>query len=120
MLLGRSSECAQIDALVEGGRGGRSGALVIRGEPGVGKSALLGYAVERAEGYCVLSALGVESESDMVFSGLFQLTRPLVSRHLDALPAAQRHALECALALGETGVADRLAVCAATLTLLAA
>ena len=98
MLLGRSSECAQIDALVEGGRGGRSGALVIRGEPGVGKSALLGYAGERAEGYCVPSAPGVESESDMVFSGLFQLTRPLVSRHLDALPAA----------------------CAATLTLLAA
>jgi DNA-binding CsgD family transcriptional regulator len=119
MLLGRASECAQIEALLEGGRAGRSGVLAVRGEPGVGKTALLRYAVERAEGYRVLSALGIESESDMVFSGLFQLTRPLVSRHLDALPAAQRRALECALALGEPGVADRLAVCAATLTLLA-
>ena len=90
MLLGRASECAQIEALLEGGRAGRSGVLVVRGEPGVGKSALLQYAVGRADGYRVLSALGMESESDMVFSGLFQLTRPLVSRHLDALPAAQR------------------------------
>jgi DNA-binding CsgD family transcriptional regulator len=119
MLLGRAPECAQIDVLLEGGREGRSGVLVVRGEPGVGKSGLLRYAVERAEGYRVLSAVGMESESDMVFSGLFQLTRPLVSRHLDALPVAQRRALECALALGEPGVADRLAVCAATLTLLA-
>jgi len=120
MLLGRAAECARIDALLEGGREGRSGVLVIRGEPGVGKSALLQYAAERATEYCVLATLGVESESDLVFSGLLQLLRPLIPAHLDGLPAPQRRALDGALALGEPGAPDRLAVCAATLTLLAA
>ena len=119
MLLGRAPERARIEALLAGGRDGRSGALVLRGEAGVGKSALLEHAVACADGYRVLSTLGVESESELSFSGLFHLVWPLVGEHLEGLPAAQRRALECVLALGEPGAADRLAVCAATLTLLA-
>lgn len=120
MLLGRDGECERIEALLAGGRVGRSGVLVVRGEPGVGKTALLDFAVERAEGYRVLSTLGLESESAMPFSGLFHLVWPIVTECLDSLPPAQRKALECSLALGEPCVADRLAVCAATLALLAA
>jgi DNA-binding CsgD family transcriptional regulator len=120
MLLGRAQECDQIERLLADGRAGESRALVIRGEPGVGKTALLEYAVEHAEGYRVLSTLGLESESEMAYSGLFHLVWPIAHQSLDPLPPAQRRALRCALALDESGPADRLAVCAATLTLLAA
>jgi hypothetical protein len=73
MLMGRSGECAALDRLLEGGRAGRSGALVLRGEPGVGKSALLEYAATNADGARVLRATGVETESELVFAGLHQL-----------------------------------------------
>lgn len=109
MLLGRGAERARIDALLDDARAGRSAALVLRGEPGVGKSALMGYAAERAEGFRVLGAIGVESESELPFSGIHELLLPLLPR-VDALPAMQAAALRTALASGASGEVDRFAV----------
>ena len=67
MLVDRASECRVLDALLDGARAGRSGALVVRGEAGVGKSALLEYAVESASDLNVVRALGVESEMELAF-----------------------------------------------------
>ena len=117
-LIGRVDERAQLDAMLAAARRGDSGSLVIRGEPGVGKSCLLEAVVERAGDFRVLRALGVESESDLAFSGLLELVRPAIGR-VDELPDAQRRALESALALGGSGAVDRFAVDAATLGLLA-
>ena len=77
-LLGRESERAGIDALLENARAGRSGALVVRGEPGIGKTALLDYARQQAAPMAVLSAAGVEAESDLAFAGLHELLRPVL------------------------------------------
>src|SRR4051794_38000240 len=67
MLLGRAPECEAIDALLEAARGGKSGALVLRGEPGIGKSTLLAYARDRADGMLAMAASGVESEAELPF-----------------------------------------------------
>ena len=117
-LLGREREREQLSALVEGAREGRSGSLVLRGEPGVGKTALLEDTLARAGGMRVLRATGVESETELPFSGLSQLLAPLTSR-LDELPAPQRAALAGALALGPPAPGDPLAAGLATLSLLA-
>jgi DNA-binding CsgD family transcriptional regulator len=118
VLIGRVDEQAQLEAMLEAARRGESGSLVIRGEPGVGKTTLLEALVARADDFRVLRALGVESESDLAFAGLLELLRPLIER-LEDLPDGQRLALETALALGGGGAADRFAVYAATLGLLA-
>src|SRR5215467_10688946 len=109
MLHGRSGECAAIDRLVDGARDGRSGALVLRGEAGVGKSALLAHARERAEGMRVLRALGVEAESELAFAALHQLLRPVLDE-LGRLPAPQADALRGALGLGATPAGDRFLI----------
>ena len=119
MLIGRESECARIDRLLEEARGGRSGALVIRGDAGIGKSTLLEYAVARAGDARVVRALGVETESEFAYSGLHELVRPLLDR-LPELPPVQADALRGALALAEAQSAGRLYIGAATLSLLAA
>ena len=67
-LLGRDRECAVIDAVLAEARAGTGGALVVRGEPGIGKSALLGYAGQHAAPMLVLSAVGVQAESDLAFA----------------------------------------------------
>jgi predicted ATPase len=96
MLYGRDVERARIGALLDRARGDRSGVLVLRGEPGVGKTALLEDAIDRAADMRVLSARGVESESELPFAGLHQLVRPAL--HLgERLPAAQAAALRGAL-----------------------
>src|SRR4051812_30192101 len=77
-LFGRIDELTQLDAMLDAARRGDSGALVIRGEPGVGKSSLLSAVIERADDFRVLRALGVESESDLAFSGLLELVRPVI------------------------------------------
>jgi DNA-binding NarL/FixJ family response regulator len=118
MLVGRTVECAQIDRLLEGARQGESSTLVVRGEPGIGKTALLRYAVEHADGMVLLQTQGVESESELPFAGLSDLLRPLLDR-LDRLPAPQAAALSGALAIGPSVAGDRFAVSAATLSLLA-
>jgi DNA-binding CsgD family transcriptional regulator len=119
VLRGRTAECAALDELVSGARAGHSGALVVRGEPGVGKTALLDYVVEHASGCRVLRCAGIESEMELAFSGLHQLCAPLLSR-LDRLPGPQRAALETAFGLGVGAAPDRFLVALAVLSLLAA
>src|SRR5688500_814259 len=88
-LLGRRSECEALDQLLTDALASRSGVLVLRGEAGVGKSALLGYVSGRIEGWHASLAAGVESEMDLAYSGLHQLCAPLLDC-LDRLPAPQR------------------------------
>ncbi len=117
MLLGRRSECAALDALIRAASAGRSGALVVRGDPGVGKTALLKDAIERASELRVVRAVGVESEMELAFAGLHQLCVPLLGR-LERLPGPQRDALAGTFGLSEGAVPDRFLVGLALLTLL--
>src|SRR5579871_1315489 len=118
LLLGREAELARLEELLGEARRGGSGCLLIHGEAGVGKSALLQYAAEQATDMTVLSARGLQSESDLAFAGLADLVRP-VQRVIDRIPSAQAAALAGALALGPAVPGDRFAVYAATLSLLA-
>ena len=118
MLVGRSAETATIDRLIAGAREGSSGVLVIRGLPGIGKSALIEYAAGRSEGMTVLRAVGIESESELAFAALHQLLRPALGR-LDELPDPQAGALRSAFALSDETVDDRFRVAVAVLGLLA-
>ncbi len=120
-LFGRAEECARIDRLLADARTGSSGVLVVGGEPGIGKTALLGHAEARARtaGMTVLAARGVESEAQVPFGGLLELLRPALGA-LERLPGPQAAALRSALAIGPSREADRFAVGAATLGLLAA
>ena len=102
VLRGRDSECEALDRLLDGVRSGRSGALVVRGEPGVGKTALLEYVLERASGCRVARAAGVQSEMELAFAGLHQLCAPMLDR-LERLPGPQRDALGTAFGLGVEG-----------------
>jgi len=119
MLVGRSRERARVDALLNQARGGSGGALLVSGEPGVGKSALCGYATERAEGMTVLKSGGVESESSLPYASLYTLLKPLLTK-IETLPEAQREALEVALGLTSGPPGQPFAVYAGTLGLLAA
>lgn len=112
MLHGRQTEQSIIGELLEG----RSGALVVRGEAGIGKSALLEYAAAKARAQ-VLRATGVESESDLPFAALHMLLRPVLD-HVEALPPQQAEALRGALGLGGATRGDRFLVGLATLSLL--
>ena len=98
---------------------GRTGALVIRGEAGIGKTALLDYAAARAEDMTVVRALGVESETRLEFSGLLEVCWPMRDT-LDELPDHQADVLRSALGIGPGEEQDRFSVGAATLSLLAA
>jgi DNA-binding CsgD family transcriptional regulator len=116
-LWGRRSECGALDRLVDGLRSGRSSVLVVRGEAGVGKTALLEYLIERTSGYRVARAAGVESEKELAFAGLHQLCAPLLDR-LEGLPAPQRDALGTAFGLRVGDAPDRFLVGLAVLSLL--
>lgn len=117
MLLGRAAEQRELDLLIQHARAGTSGAIVLRGEPGIGKTALLGYAAERAGSMRILRATGIEAKAELAFGGLHALLRPLAGR-LDAQPGRYA-ALQGALGLGDHEVPpDRLAVAAATHELL--
>ena len=118
MLLGRGPECARLSDLIEGVRGSRGGALVLRGEPGVGKSELLRWAAARVPPARCLLAGGVESELELPFATLHQLLRPVLGA-VDGLPAVQARALHGALGSGPGTGQDRFLVAVATLTLLA-
>ncbi len=118
MLLGRSEPLGRIAELLGRARRGESGALVVAGEAGVGKSALLDHAAGSADGFLVLRTRGFESEGELAFGGLGELLRPLTGG-LPGLPDAQRSALAGALALGPPAAADPLSVCVAALNLLA-
>ncbi|WP_272497600.1 helix-turn-helix transcriptional regulator [Actinomadura terrae] len=120
MLYGRDGEAAEIVRLLDRARSGRSGVLVLRGEAGIGKSALLDHAAASADGMRVVRGTGVEYESGMPYAGLHLL----LGRYLDRvgdLPDAQANALRGALNLGgseEPGQGDRFLVGLAVLTLL--
>ena len=116
-LRGRGGECARLDGLLESVRGGRSAALVVRGEAGAGKTALLRYAIDSAVGLRVIRAVGVESEMELAFAALHQLCVPVLDR-LKHLPGPQRDALEIAFALTEGPTPDRFLIGLAVLSLL--
>jgi DNA-binding CsgD family transcriptional regulator len=118
VLVGRDRERARIDELVEGALAGESGALIVRGEPGIGKSALLDYAAARADGMQLLTTAGVEAEADLAFAGLYGLLRPILGP-LSELPELQAKALAGALGLAPSTGSERFLVSAAVLGLLA-
>src|SRR5262245_10824268 len=117
-LVGRDRETALIDDLLDRARAGESGTLVVRGEPGIGKSALLDHAVDQARGMVVLSTASIEAGADLAFAGLFGLVRPIL-HHLEDLPPVQAAALAGALGLGPSESSERFLVSAAALGLLA-
>src|SRR5215216_5909608 len=116
-LLGRRSECDAFDRLVANVRAGQSAVLVVRGEAGVGKTALLRCLIERASGCRIARAAGVESEMELPFAGLHQLCGSMLDR-LDRLPAPQRDALATAFGLSAGDPPDRFLVGLAVLSLL--
>jgi AAA ATPase domain len=118
-LVGRERECAAIEGVLDRALGGHGGGLVVRGEAGIGKTALLEHAAETAGEVMLLRATGVEAEADLAFAGLYGLARPILDK-LDELPAVQRGALAGALGLAPSSDPDRLLVSAAVLGLLAA
>src|SRR6476620_6362792 len=119
MLRGRSAERAQLDRLLESIHAGQSAVLVLRGEAGFGKTALLEYLSERAAGCRLARAVGVESEMELAFAGLQQLCAPMLDR-LEQLPGPQRDALGTALGLRTGEPPDRFLVGLAVLSLMAA
>jgi len=119
VLPGRADEVARIDRLLDGARGGMSAALIVHGDPGIGKTALLDEGAARAAGFTVLRARPLQTESELPFAGLSDLLRPLLHL-LDRIPEPQAAVLSGALALGPPTPGDRFAAAAATLSLLAA
>src|SRR3954447_6927658 len=117
--LDRVSEREALDGLLAHVRDGQSSVLVIRGEAGIGKTALLRYIARHAAGFRVAQVTSVEAEMELPFAGIHQLCAPLLD-HLDALPQPQRDALNVALGLASGEVPDRFLVGLAVLGLLAA
>ena len=121
MLAGRETEQRQIAQLLQHAMAGSSGVLVLRGDPGIGKTALLDYAAASAGSMRILQATGIEAETELGFAGLYSLLHP-VADYLVALPDRQAAALRAALGLGQDGAValarDRLAVAAGTHALL--
>jgi DNA-binding CsgD family transcriptional regulator len=116
-LTDRLSERGVLDRFVAGVRGGEGRALVVRGEPGVGKTVLLDYLAGRATGCRVARAAGVQSEMELAFAGLHQLCAPMLD-HAESLPVPQREALRTALGLSAGPVPDLFLVGLAVLGLL--
>src|SRR5258708_37367687 len=117
MLLGRAAERAQLDRMLESARAEHASVLVLRGEAGIGKTALVRYAAERAQGWRVLRAAGVESEMELPFSGLHQMCASLLHA-LVRPPGPQSDALATAFGLATGAPPDRFLVGLAVLGLL--
>ncbi|MFL5884178.1 MAG: AAA family ATPase [Thermoleophilaceae bacterium] len=117
--LDRTSEREALDALLAHAREGQSAVLVVRGEAGIGKTALLRYVARRASGFRVVQVTGAEAEMELPFAGIHQLCAPLLDQ-LDALPQPQQDALNVALGLASGDVPDRFLVGLAVLGLLSA
>jgi DNA-binding CsgD family transcriptional regulator len=118
-LVGRRSDCEALDRVLADVRAHRSRVLVLRGEPGIGKTALVEYLARTASGCRVIRAAGVESEVELAFAGAHQLCVPILDR-MDDLPGPQRDALSTAFGLAAGVPADRFLVGLAVLTLLSA
>src|SRR5712692_2739576 len=117
MLVDRRTERSALDSLIASARGGMGSALVLRGEPGIGKTALLEYAIESASGFGIARAGGVESEMELAFAALHQLCAPALDR-LERLPGPQRDALGVAFGVRAGEAPDRFLVGLAALNLL--
>jgi DNA-binding CsgD family transcriptional regulator/tetratricopeptide (TPR) repeat protein len=117
MLRGRGQQCGALDGLLVDVRAGRSRVLVVRGEPGIGKTALLDYAIQSASGFRVARAAGVESEMELAFAALHQLCAPMLDR-LERLPGPQHDAVGVAFGLTAGNAPDRFLVGLAVLSLL--
>jgi DNA-binding CsgD family transcriptional regulator len=117
MLHGRTADVGRLVELLDAARAGQSGALVLRGEAGIGKTALLNHVASSADGALVLHAEGVEAEMELPFAALHQLCAPLLGA-LERLPAPQRDALQTAFGLSSGSRPDRFLVGLAVLTLL--
>jgi DNA-binding CsgD family transcriptional regulator len=117
MLVGRESEIARIDRAVEEARSGRTASLVVAGEAGVGKTALLDDAVARAPEFLVLRTRGVEAEAEVPFAALIELLGPVASQ-IDVLPGPQAMALKAVFALTGPEQLEATSAAAATLALL--
>lgn len=115
--MGRRAECAELDQLISAVRAGESRAIVVHGEPGVGKTALLDYVAAQASACRVVRAIGVQSEMELPFAGLHQLCAPLLDG-LEDLPAPQGEALETAFGISAGSTPERLLVGMAVLGLL--
>lgn len=118
-LTNRAAECAALDNLLDALRAGESRTLVIRGEAGMGKSALLEYLTQRAAGCRIERAVGVEYEMELAYSALHQLCAPMIDLR-EHLPAPQRDALATAFGLSAQSAPDRFMVGLAVLGLLSA
>jgi DNA-binding CsgD family transcriptional regulator len=118
VLRGRRDECVVLDQLLADARSGRSQVLVLRGEAGIGKSALVEHLVSTATGCRVARAAGVESQMELAFAGLHQLCAPMME-HADRLPGRQRDALAVAFGVSVGSAPDRFLVGLAVLSLLA-
>src|SRR6201991_669058 len=115
-LIDRLYERRVLDGLLREVRSGQSRVLVLHGEAGVGKSALMEYVAERAEGCRLFRAAGVDSEMELAYAALHQLCIPLLGR-LDHLPAPQRDALSIAFGMSAGQAPDRLVIGLAVLSL---
>lgn len=118
-LRGRDSECETLRGLISTVRSGTCQVVVLRGEAGVGKTALLSYGAEQASGFRCVDVAGVESDMELAFAGLQQLCAPLLD-HLDELPEPQREALNVAFGRTAGPTPDRFLVGLAVLSLMAA
>jgi DNA-binding CsgD family transcriptional regulator len=118
-LRGRDSECETLRGLISTVRSGSCQVLVLRGEAGVGKTALLEYTSELASDFRCVQVAGVQSDMELAFAGLQQLCAPLMD-HLDDLPEPQREALNVAFGRGVGDIPDRFLVGLAVLSLMAA
>jgi DNA-binding CsgD family transcriptional regulator len=116
-LRGRDEECAALDVVLDAARRGESRPLVLRGEPGVGKTALLDYAIASAPDFRVLRAGGVEAEMELAFASLQQVCAPMLDR-LERIPDPRQHALRVAFGLSVGAAPDRFLVGVAALGLL--
>ncbi len=116
-LLGRATECVLLDELVSAIRRGEGRSLVLRGEAGIGKTALLQYLIAAASDLIIVRAVGVESEMELPYASLHQLCAPLLGR-LPRLPEPQRQALETVFGLSSGAAPDRFLVGLAMLSLL--
>ena len=117
-LLGRTGELEILGQLIANVRSGQSAVLVVRGEPGIGKTALLRHLIAHASGFHVVRAAGVESEMELAFAGLHQLCAPMLGR-LDSLADPQRRGLSVAFGLASGNNPDRFMVALAALSLMA-
>jgi DNA-binding CsgD family transcriptional regulator len=119
VLIGRAPELSRLSLLIDAAQIGRSSALIVHGDPGIGKTSLLKQAARRAEGFRVLRARPLQAESELPFAGLSELLGPILELR-ERIPGPQQVALAGALALGPAVGGDRFAVAAATLSVLAA